>query len=178
MHEHVLKVVDDAYQELGKVIIDRLVNVDLGAWDEVPTFKTETKVNTKRWEIRIRVDKRQQIGKIFGYVDKGTAARGDKNVASGKEYSITPKKKGGNLSFVAPLMPKTFPSPGVAGFPRRGEPHLQVRAEVLHPGIYPRNFSKNIYDEMKQREKVGSLRSVTEAAVKRAFRDIERGSYD
>ena len=176
MHKHVLDTVEKAYQEtLGKTITDRLVNNYLGAWEEVPKFSVETTVNEKRWEIRVKVDKRSKIGKIFGWVDKGTASRGLKG---GKPYSITPHKQGGKLSFVAPIMPKTFPSPPITGFPRRGTPTLQVRDEVMHPGIYPRNFSKDLSDEMKDRKRVGGFRSVTEAAVKRAFRDIERGNYD
>jgi len=77
--------------------------------------------------------------KIFGYVDKGTGQA----AGHGGLYPITPhpprKALGWNSKFSAKTVPGVVGSlPGYSG----GDPVFFKR--VMHPGIEPRDFTKNI----------------------------------
>jgi len=180
-HTEILTEVRGAYKVLGNYIIDRL-NQDVVAWSHKPAFKLQVVVNTKRWMITVKVDRRTKSGKIWTWVDEGTGERGDD--PSGKAYDIYPKKKKA-LSFLVPHVPKTIPSvikgldiPGIVmtekGGLSAGEVESQNRVNTQHvhaPGIRPRHFSKSLVDEMKQK-RPGSFKNVTEAAVKKGLRRI------
>ncbi|MFA5036794.1 MAG: hypothetical protein WC479_06430 [Candidatus Izemoplasmatales bacterium] len=167
--QHVLvqEEVKKGLDEFSKVVKSKFDDT-VRDWNEKPTFKVTTKVTKKRWTVSARVVKKTKIGKIFGWVDKGTGSRG-----GGKDYEIRPKK-GKYLSFTVPHNPVTLPNPSIQGFPPVGDPKLLNVEVVHHPGIYPRNFTKTIMTWVKSKE-AGAFRSVIEARVKRAFRKISKG---
>jgi hypothetical protein len=138
---------------------------DVEDWDEKPEFKTDVTVNNARWQISGKTDKRTKMGKIYTYVDKGTAQRG----GHGSPYPIMPKNKKGMLRFSMPHVPKSMPNPVVSGFPSTEPKHDVVTKAVMHPGIYPRNFTKTIVDKYLGR-KSGSFKAIIDAAIKRAVR--------
>lgn len=77
--------------------------------------------------------------KIFAYVDRGTGEA----AGHGGKYPITPKK-GKSLHFREGFVAKTVPGvvgslPGTSGSGK----HV-FRRLVMHPGIKPRDFTKNI----------------------------------
>jgi len=155
-----------------EVIIPRLHN-DVKDWEEKPTFKVEVAVDAGKWEIRAKVNRKNKIGKIYTWVDEGTAVRGGK---SSQPYPIVPKKsnKSGRLWFMYPTVPiKTNPNPAIPGYPSSDTPVLRNPPAVMHPGIYPRNFTKTLAEELSKRT-TGGFRSIIEAAVKRAFRKIRK----
>jgi len=138
-------------------------------WNDKPVFKSKVSVTQKRWTFTVRVMRNSKGGKIYGWVDKGTGSRG-----GGKDYEIRPKKSK-YLSFTVPHSPISLPNPAIQGFPPVGDPKLVNVQVVHHPGIYPRNFTKTVEKKLKSKDP-GMFRSVIEAAVKRAFRRIKRGT--
>ena len=81
------------------------------------------------------------------------------------------------MKFPVPHMPKSLP--GIAGIgPFRVLRHGDmtqvdvVTQKVMHPGIRPRDFSGSMRRELSERDRPGGMKSVTDAATKRAFRKI------
>lgn len=166
-HPLVQAEVEKGLTELSKTVKDKFEET-VKDWNEKPEFKPKVEVTKKRWRLSMYVSKREKIGKIFGWVDKGTGSRG-----GGQDYTIIPKKAK-HLTFTVPHHPVTLPNPSIEGFPPTGDAKT-IRAEIIvHPGIYPRNFTKTIMTWMKSKE-LGAFRSTIEAAAKRAFRKIEKG---
>ena len=139
---------------------------DVNDWDEQPKLSVDIAVDNQKWQIVGKVDKRSKIGKIYGWVDHGTASRGDQK---GDPYVIRPRSRNGVLRFEMPHSPKSLPNPAIPGFPSKEPVHGVITQEVIHPGIYPRNFTKVIVEEYLGR-KPGSFKAVIDAAVKRAVR--------
>jgi hypothetical protein len=166
-HELVQKEVESGLTEFSKVVRGKFEDT-VNNWGEKPIFTVSIKVTKRRWSVIAKVAKTTKIGKIYGWVDKGTGSRG-----GGKDYEIRPKK-GNYLTFKVPHSPITLPNPSIQGFPPTGDPKLLNVEVVHHPGIYPRNFTKTIVKWMKSKEP-GAFRSVIEARVKRAFRKISKG---
>ena len=116
-------------------------------------------------------DRREKIGRIYGWVDKGTAT-----YIGGSKYPIVPVRAKA-LKFPVPHMPKSLP--GITGIgpsvvlSHGNAKQVDVLAKkVMHPGIRPRDFSKSMRRELAERDRPGSMKSVTDAAVKRAYRKI------
>lgn len=168
--ELVHKEVEKALAELSKKTVD-ILKKDVEKWVDKPDFKVDVKVGDKVWKFLIKVDKRTNIGKIYTWVDQGTGERG--NIKK-SPYEIRAKNVKA-LSFTAPTMPKTMPYPSQPNFPKQGEPKQITTVSVIHPGIYPRNFTNTAKNFLKGRHE-GSFRNVIEAAVKRAYRKIEKGN--
>jgi hypothetical protein len=172
MHNIVRKEVRQALQELADKTKKELEDY-VKDWEEKPKFTVKVGVSDEQWYIDVKVNRRNKIGRIFTWVDKGTGKRG-----GGKSYFIRPKKrnKSGWLRFTVPHSPKTLPFPTIAGFPAN-EPFRKVKTYlVIHPGIYPRNFTTRVHNKLAERNKPGSFKSVVDAAIKRAFRKISKGS--
>jgi hypothetical protein len=169
MHAEVLASVQSALQQLGVKGVAAITK-EVSSWNTKPVFTYKVTVTSKTWTLEITTDKRKKIGKIFTWVDKGTALRGGK----GKPYLIAPRKenKSGRLAFMTPHSPKSLPNPAIPGFPSSDAPHLMRPKRVMHPGIYPRNFTKTLYDELSS-NKPGAFKSVVEAAIRRGFRRIK-----
>jgi hypothetical protein len=166
-HALVQQEVEKGLNELSKVVKSKFDNT-VQDWKDKPEFKPVVQVTQRRWRIYMLVSKKSMPGKIFGWVDQGTGLRG-----GGKEYEIRPKKAK-YLNFTVPHHPVTLPNPAIAGFPPTGDPKTINAQVIMHPGIYPRNFTKTIMTWMKSKEP-GAFRSVIEASVKRAYRKISKG---
>jgi hypothetical protein len=166
-HVTVQKEVEKGLTELSKTVQGKFED-SVQDWEDKPQFKPVVQVTERRWRIYMLVSKRNMAGKVFGWVDKGTGLRG-----GGKEYEIRPKKAK-YLSFTVPHSPVTLPNPAIAGFPPTGDPKTINAQVIIHPGIYPRNFTKTIMTWLKSKEP-GAFRSVIEASVKRAYRKIRKG---
>lgn len=175
LHDIIKEEVRTAYYTLGAEMIARLEK-DIDDWAAKPDFQYRVEVGDKRWMVSIRYDKDTDIGRIYMWVDEGTAEAGGK----GEKYPIVPVNAAA-LHFTVPNMPKTRANV-VAGMPgivwAHGHATIEdvYRKKVMHPGITPRNFTKSLRDEYKQREKVGGFRSVTEAAIKRGIRKIGKNA--
>lgn len=167
-HRDIHNEVRTSLAKLGEASAEKLTN-ELEGWNEKPTFKSKAIVSSKRWALTISVSEKGKIGKIYKWVDKGTGSRG-----GNEAYVIRPLRKDGMLAYVVPHHPFTLPNPTVPGFPPTGPEHLVMRKEVIHPGIYPRNFTKTMVETLKGR-KPGSFNSVVNAAVKRALRRRSNG---
>ena len=144
---------------------------DVSEWSSKPRFWCKHTVGTQKWRVTFGYDRRQKIGKIYAWVDKGTATH-----AGGTEYPIVPVRARA-LKFPVPNMPKTLPGiPGIG--PAKVMSHGGIKQtevvtkKVMHPGIRPRDFSGSMRRELAERDRPGSMKSVTDAAVKRAFRKI------
>lgn len=160
--------VKEALDKLGETSIEEL-NKQIANWDEKPEFKSVVSVGERVWKFFIKVNRQTKIGKIFTWVDQGTGERG--NIPK-SPYEILPRKAKA-LKFIAPLPPKSMPYPTVAGFPKIGQPKEITTQAVIHPGIYPRNFTTVVKNFLRGRH-AGSFRNTIEAAVKRAYRKIEK----
>ncbi len=150
----------------------RTLEEDIADWDEKPRFITKVVVSKKKWLMRISVDRRTKIGKIYMWVDEGTGLWGPKKA----EYPILPVHAKA-LAFPVPYFPKTKrgttvrpTSPVVDYTGVNLEQHDVVVGGVMHPGITPRNFTDSLRKFMRDPTLVGGLKSITEAAVKRGFR--------
>ena len=150
-------------QEVEQVLLDKVSN-----WDTKPKFIVKVKVNTREWLFQIDLDKRATGSKYFDWADQGTGERG-----GGEAYSITPKKAGGMLVYEVPSFPKTQPTGPINQAP----PGVYRVPEVIHPGIWPRNWTGEVVLQLRDRRRPVSahppgFRAVTEAAIKRAFRKM------
>lgn len=162
-HKDIQDEVRKALNDLGDKSIKTLQD-DVKEWNEKPEFTKKVSVVSKKWALSVKTSKSRKIGKIFDWVDKGTGSRGGH-----KDYVIKPKRKNGMLRFSWPNNPKSLPNPAIPGFPQTDPVRGVRRKEVIHPGIYPRNFTKTLFDALKDRTKPGGFRSVVEAAIKRAI---------
>lgn len=163
--------VQAALDNFGKNTVVPRLKQDTASWDNQPNFSTVVNITSKRWTLQAKVDKRNQSGKIYNWVDKGTASR---SVNGGNPYTIVAKHKTANgmpgmLKFTVPHHPISLPNPAVSGFPPSGESKTVITPVVTHPGIYPRNFTKTILEELKGKQ-AGGFKSVIDAAIKRAIR--------
>lgn len=153
-----------AYEKLAVDSISKL-NDNVENWENKPKFKSNISVSDKGWEFKLGYDGKTEAGMHYKWVDEGTGERG------GREAYVIRPKRGKSLTFVyPPHQPKSIPIPPVPGLVKGGPAVIQNRKSVTAPGIYPRNFSKELEKFLKNREQVGGFRSVTEAAIKRAFR--------
>lgn len=171
MNSIVRDEVRKALRQLGDDSVTQL-QTDVKDWEHQPKFSSKATVSDKKWQLEVKVNRREKAGKIYNWVDQGTAARGN---VPGQPYPIVPKKKNkkGMLEFWMPHSPKTMPNPEIPGFPSNEPLHLVRTPAVMHPGIYPRNFTTVLKDKLKS-GKPGSFRNVVEAAVKRALRKISK----
>lgn len=164
-----------AYHELGAELVSRLLR-DIADWDGQPDFKYRVEVGNKRWMVSVSYDKESDMGKIYMWVDEGTAEAGGK----GSKYPIVAVNADA-LHFTTPNTPKTEPNV-IGGMPgivfSSGVATFQdiYRKKVMHPGIRPRNFTKTLREEYNSRTRVGGFRSVTEAAIKRGIRKIGKNA--
>ena len=170
LHSIVRKEVRASYKTLAVFAVRRLEQ-DIEDWGEQPEFKTKVVVGMKRWSIRIDYDRESEIGEIYGWVDEGTGT-----YIGNDAYEIFPVDAD-SLKFSVPYDPKTIPDLFGAGLGivlEAGDVQQDdvFAKRVLHPGIRPRNFTKSLQDFLKHPTKVGGFRSVTEAAIKRAFRQM------
>jgi hypothetical protein len=152
-----------ALNTLGDTSIKDL-NEQIADWDEKPKFDKKVSIGTKVWTLQVKVDARTKAGKIYNWVDKGTGSRGGH-----KDYVIKPKKKNGMLRFSWPNKPKSMPNPTIPGFPQSDVVRGVVTKQVIHPGIYPRNYTNRMLAKLKA-NKSGGFRYSIEAAIKRAMR--------
>lgn len=174
LHDIIKDEVRAEYKRLAEEMIQRLLK-DIEDWDGQPEFTSRVEVGDKRWMTSISYDKESDMGKIYMWVDEGTAEAGGK----GGKYPIVPVHAYA-LRFTVPNMPKTVPNviggmPGIVMAQGDVEAKTLYRQKVMHPGITPRNFTKSLREEYMKRERVGGFRSVTEAAIKRGTRKI--GKY-
>lgn len=165
-HEVVQEEVRKGLEKFSEAIIGKF-DQTVEKWHEKPVFKAKVTVTKKRWRVNVGVVRTTKIGKIFGWVDKGTGSRG-----GGSDYNILPKK-GKVLSFNVPHSPVSMPNPSISGFPPTGNLTAIRTKAVRHPGIYPRNFTQSVAKWAKSKE-AGAFRSNIEASAKRAFRKIKR----
>jgi hypothetical protein len=169
MHAEVQNEIKRAYNVLADEIVNILTN-DVQNWNDKPQFSKRVSINQRNWIIVIDYDRDSEIGKIYTWVDKGTGARG-----GGQEYDIFPVNADA-LHFTVPSQPKT--TSGIIGIPGIVLQDAVADFEdvytqhVVHPGIEPRNFTESLKKQMSNRTRPGSLRSVTEAAIKRSYRRI------
>jgi hypothetical protein len=167
-----IKRVTKTVQAEVRIALNGLADKHLGKlefevrdWNDKPKFKRRISISDKEWIFKLGYDSNTEAGTHFKWVDEGTGKRG-----GNEAYDIYPKN-GKTLTFVyPPHMPKTLPTPRVAGLIKLPPAVLNKRKHVLAPGIYPRNFSKNMHEDLRSRTKVGGYRSTVEAAIKRAFR--------
>ena len=170
--ELILDEVNKGYEELADKAIT-ILDSDVQDWEHKPTFKSYITVNTKTWKFEIKVDRRTKEGKIYTWVDEGTALLGGK----GEAYDIKPKH-GKALAFKVPHYPKSVPNvvgliPGIVmsqGIMKQAD---VVTKKVTHKGIRPRRFSESLRDMLMERERIGGFRSVSEASIKRGLRRAE-----
>lgn len=156
--------VNTALNSLADSAVDELKSV-VKSWDDKPEFKKRIVISKKSWSMEVGYDDRTEAGKHFKWSDQGTGSRG-----GNEDYDIYPKR-GKYLTFVyPPHIPKVLPIPPVPGLVKTGPAVLNRRKHIKHPGIYPRNFSKNLRERLSKKDQVGGFRSTVEAAVKRAFR--------
>jgi hypothetical protein len=162
--------VRDAYRKLCEDSIKTLKR-DVAKWEHKPSFRYKVACGMKLWYIAISHDSGSEAGTIYTYVDEGTG----KNAGHGGKYPIVPRNAKA-LTFAVPTPTKT--TPGVAGIPGIVMAHGVMQRElisvkkVMHPGIRPRNFSKSLRKVLNDRNRPGSFKSVTDAAVKRGLRKI------
>lgn len=146
------------------------LEADVATWVNKPRFWCRYAAG-KVWWIRFGYDRRTKAGRIYTYVDRGTAS-----YAGGSPYTIRPRRASA-LSFVVPHKPKTTPGivgvgPGIVRAPGVVQQARVVTKKVTHPGVRPRNFQESLRDGLADRQKPGGFKSVTDAAVKRALRRI------
>lgn len=172
LHGIIKDEVRDAYKDLGSKIVQRLLQ-DIESWNGQPEFKVRVEVGNKKWYIAVSYDSTEGIGEIYRWVDEGTGEA----AGHGGKYPIVPMNAD-VLKFEIPNNPKTVPDVGgfgvfgivlESGIVELGE---VFAGKVMHPGIRPRNFTKSLKDDLKQRDRPGGFRSVTEAAIKRGKRQI------
>lgn len=111
---------------------------------------------TKNWKHRVsfrgRLSERGMVTKIevgtddeiYGYVDEGTGQAAGR----GGKYPIVPKRPSGVLAFPSVSTPKTKPGSLKSGAGSRGGATAFTK-KVMHPGIKPRGFSKQIKTKME-----------------------------
>ena len=175
MHNIVKAEVRKKYAEIAAEMVSTL-EADVEDWVNKPEFKSKVTMGDK-WKLEVRVNMRKKSGKIYKWVDEGTAENAGKG---GSKYLIEPKKarRGRQakpyLVFGVPDFPKTIP-PVSGGRPTKGggkgDQTLVRRKSVMHPGIRPRNFTKSLKDQYNG-TKSGSFHALTEAAIKRGIRQI------
>lgn len=172
-HEVILREVRTYYDRMGDDMIDRLQK-DIATWDLQPKFRKKVSVSRKKWSITVAFDRRTKAGKVYNWVDKGTGKG-----AGGSAYDIRPKRKGGVLSFMVPHKPKSVASP-ISGYNVPGivmasgnvQQENVITKKVTHPGITPRNFTLSLKNQMKDRNRPGGFKSVSDAAIKRGLRQL------
>jgi hypothetical protein len=153
-----------ALNTLGDTSIKEL-QTEIADWQDQPRFSKNVTMTAKEWILQVKIDKRTKAGMIYNWVDKGTGSRGGH-----KDYPIVPKKAGGMLRFSWPYAPRTMPNPGIPNFPHTDAVRGVVTKAVMHPGMYPRNFTNTMLTKLKNPKQVGGFRSTLEAAIKRAMR--------
>jgi len=169
-HGIIKEEVRKAYKKLAADTIATLKS-DIDNWEHQPEFRSRVAVGDKLWYISVSYDTETESGKIYTWVDKGTG----ENAGRGGRYPIVPVEAMA-LSFYVPTPIKT--TPGVGGIPGKvlssgiGSQEHIITKKVMHPGIRPRNFTKSLRTDLKQRAKIGGFRSVTEAAIKRGIHKI------
>jgi len=168
IHPLVMGEVSNAYKILGAAAIVTL-NEDVEDWIEKPEFKLVVTVTKKLWTMVIKYDRRTRGGKRYTWVDRGTGSY-NPDTSTGA-YIISPKEPGGFLAYSLPSLTKTMPASGIPSKSSQAAPADVLRKSVLHPGIDPRYFSRDLMDLLKSR-KSGSFHNFTEAAIKRAFRKL------
>jgi hypothetical protein len=151
-------------------VIPRLEG-DVAEWTVKPQFWCKYAVGWDKWWVKFGVDKRTKIGRIYEWVNEGTAT-----YVGGDPYPIVPVNAQ-VLAFKIPHYPKTLPGfAGVGPFVVLDQGTVEqtdVRTKkVMHRGIRPRYFTKSLKRELSERGRVGGFRSVTDAAVKRGFRKL------
>jgi hypothetical protein len=164
MSETVRSEVRKALDSLADTSIQKLES-DIKSWENKPKFAKNVRVSNKSWLMELGYDARTEAGKHYKWSDVGTGSRG-----GNKAYDIYPKHKKYLVFTYPPHVPKVLPIPPVPGLVKNGPPVLNRRKHVKAPGIYPRNFSKNLKETLSKRDQVGGFRSTIEAAIKRAFR--------
>lgn len=168
MHDEI----SNTYHALCSGVIMPRLNEDVSDWSDKPKFYCNVKVSRKQWQVWFGYDARTKGGKKYKWAGEGTAQRSGK--PGKKPYKIKPKK-GKALRYDVPHFPKTLPTTS-GGRPKTNitydnmETSEVIRQEVMHPGIFPRNFTQSLRDDLSERSRVGGFKSVTEAAVKRALR--------
>lgn len=118
--------------EINAVANDMLLDYELttATWKRDVKFVKDINVTRDKQEILVGTD-----DEIYGYVDEGTRVGKDK-------YPI-PKKIGKPLAFPSQFIPKSQSGHMVSGKGYSGGPFVVVK-QVMHPGIKPRKFTKNI----------------------------------
>lgn len=166
MYPQVLQEVRKGYEDLAKIAIGVLEdNIAMFSDEHKPTFTSKITVSKGKWQMVIKYDARTRAGKVYRYVDEGTGMAGGYRE---DRYVIRPKKAKA-LHFFTPFIPKTQGRSGVPPMSSLMPEAEHFRQAVLHPGIDPRHFNKELFEHLKSR-RPGSFRNVTEAAVKRGFR--------
>jgi hypothetical protein len=139
---------------------------DVKDWNDQPEFKVEVTANGDKISMATSVDETTKGGQLYKWVNDGTGERGNNG---GQAYDIAPKNAGGFLGpFFVPHTIKTFPNPAVGSWPNGDNVWLKPRV-VRAPGIYPRNFVKNVLDELRGTG-IGTFRNIIDAAIKRGIR--------
>lgn len=96
------------------------------------------------------------VDKIYGWVNEGT------NVGKAP-YPIHPKSPKKALAFPSEFIPKTFP--GIVGSGAGFSNDLIVRNSVMHPGVEPRKFDKEIASRQKNHFKNSMEKAMVLAAM-------------
>lgn len=161
-HPNILAEVRAAYEVLGQVSKEHLES-EISEWTTKPTFTVKVTVTKRKWQILVKYDGRTVGGKRFNWVDVGTGERGP----NGEKYPIRPKKAK-HLRFEVPFTPPA--KTPASGPTNQLPPGVYYSGGIMHPGIWPRHFIQRLTDNLKDRNKSGGFRSVTEAAVKRGLR--------
>lgn len=114
-------------------------SITVGGWSSPLRFKAnvEDKGNGDIYLGAYQNKKTNKRAQIFDWVDKGTGLWGPKK----KKYKIRPKKKGGVLAFKTPYTAGSVPNSTTTAPARVGSNQV-FAAEVTHPGIKSRNWTK------------------------------------
>lgn len=172
LREIVRNEVRAEYHKISDEVITQLEK-DVSDWEGQPEFRKRVEVGVvKKWLLRVSVNIDDKIGKIFKWVDGGTATYKLRD-----PYPIVPVNADA-LHFFTPNFPKTLPGPTFRSRPLTnlgnvvGSEQKEVFSQgVMHPGIRPRNFTLSLQERFKGK-KSGSFHARTEAAIKRGLRKI------
>lgn len=160
---------EKAYRQILLPHIKDVLQKELFDWKLKPQFRFKIQISGKRYLVQVIVNTETHAGKVFMWVDRGTADEG----SPGTTYPIDPVNAPA-LVFDVPYQPKTLPPvpPGL-GYDLN-EPSKTISiGHVDHPGIRPRRISEKMRKKVNNRRNRKGFYRVTENAYRRGFRKIK-----
>jgi len=173
IQKRMLAAIGQAWEDWGTRVSEKSMKIAVSQWTEKPDYYHKSAVKPGRWTYRQYHRSQTVGGQRYNWVRNGTGLHGARHMA----YPIYPKTPGGVLRFGTPHSPKSL-APGQS---RPSGPRTVVfttkvdRPGVTHPGIKPRNATKNFPHWVRDRyvkntRRALSLLRVTQAAARRSFR--------